>query len=470
MKLPPEVMQLIAQELNSASQFALLRVCRRWNAIFFRFVYSDLELHTRDIKPLLHAIRHKKEIGPAVRRLKLPKSDNSVCDLKSDGEDLAWARDRVNRFSGTEEEAKEWYLSLKQLESDAWAALLIAHLDNLFELSVHEEGGSLHHINNILSCAATRKPPFDEKPLFQKLERIELTTGDLSLETRQAFPMFLSLPALRSVFVRGSLGEPHGVSDEIPPCSSGVEDIKLEYRWRPGSDVPAYIRSCKNLKRFSFTSLDEWNDDMSRDRDLREEFYEPLLSHKETLEMLELNYRGLARDDKYSRHSDEPYDRWLGSFAGFKRLKDLSLRSQNILDVAFSADHGRHRRSELADVLPESLVSFSISYTCPAGMDDILEAMDALLSTRRKLPNLKKITIACQTQRPLVEYEPNQQDRLDRLVDGFESVGILLTCTVVNKDNVFSWYEDSVSDSPVALEEAEQQQFEEYLEEQLGLG
>ncbi|KAL5335209.1 aspartic peptidase domain-containing protein [Aspergillus crustosus] len=322
-----------ALEILGAGKPALLRFCQRWKSIFPRLVYTDINLTGPQIVPLPRTIQENRDIAFLIHSLQLSNLDSRRISRQRPYYDTAWADNRVKRFALEADETRKWIGGMQQLESAPWAAFLLLLLEDLSQLEI-EHGQKLLELRAVLDRAGSEYRPEGTKAPLPKLR--EATGG------------------IGKCFVSPS-----------PPATS-IEEIDLEIAAHATFGLSGYIKSCRNLKRFSFRNLDELEYDSPRDRFFREEYFKPLLTQKQNLEVLELNYQGLAYDDIFDPAMDrdevidrQPYDRWFGSLADFPRLTKIAMRVPNLVDITFKtfdAMHETHRQPPEIPHLPVRLV------------------------------------------------------------------------------------------------------------------
>ena len=142
------------------------------------------------------------------------------------------------------------------------------------------------------------------------------------------------------------------------------------------------IESCKSLKSFKHT---HWNSGAGHFN----EFYNPtlirtsLLWAKETLEELWLDYETF--DDFEHRNEGQ----WIGSLQSFARLRKLHIPVHNL----FQCDSFVPSQS-LADILPWSIETLSITECVDRMVYSVIEQLDNLVSSRGTCaPSIREIEI-----------------------------------------------------------------------------
>ncbi|KAL2811283.1 hypothetical protein BJX63DRAFT_285817 [Aspergillus granulosus] len=415
--LPAEVLVLIGNALEPSQRPRLLQVCRRLRAIFFRLVYTELHLTGRRIDLLTRTIQSNPQVASTVQKLAL-----TDLALRSYGpRELSvgrthyyssWLDERVQQANRPHCLRKRWRNGLVLGMGDNWGALVLTSLVNLVDLHV-EYPPIPAQIREVIFQAAA--PARDSKPALQKLKKvnIDLPEDKFLDPVRDLFPFF-HLPSIRSVSARGIID-----SDAVPmvgpkrqdtgqlaaPKLSSVEEIHLSCTCGEAFGMPAYITPCANLRKFSFTNLCKDSFGAPRDSLLREEFYRPLLSQKNSLEVLDLNYLGLAYDDTFDNEAglrenfrlgvvpDRTYTRWFGSFAEFTRLRELCIRAPNLLNLS---DNKQRLKTPLVDTLPRSLQSLFVSYSSEVYVAILIDGLTELVRVRKeRFPSLRRITVCC---------------------------------------------------------------------------
>ncbi|KAL2793281.1 hypothetical protein BJX66DRAFT_231730 [Aspergillus keveii] len=433
--LPIEVLVLIGNALEPSQRQRLLQVCRRLRTIFFRLVYTELHLTGRRIDLLTRTIQSYPEIASTVQKLVLKDlalRSYGPLELSAGRPHYysSWVDERVQQASRSPCARKRWRNGLVLGTGDNWGALILALLENLVDLHI-QYPPIPSHIREIIFQAAA--PARDSKPALQKLQKVNIDLPeDRFLDpARDLFPFF-HLPSIRSVSASGIID-----SDYVPtvgskrkdkgklsaPRRSSVEEIKLDCTCGEAFGMPDYITPCANLKRFSFTNLYKDSFGAPRDRLLRSEFYEPLLSQKSSLEVLDLNYLGLAYDDTFDNEAglrenfrlgvapDRSYGRWFGSFAEFTRLTELCIRAPNLLNLS---DNKQSLKTPLVDTLPRSLQSLFVSYSSDVYVNILVDGLTELVSVHKeRFPSLRRITVCCHEAEIRCVF--SQFERLDGL-------------------------------------------------------
>ncbi|KAL2816191.1 hypothetical protein BDW59DRAFT_11591 [Aspergillus cavernicola] len=440
--LPAEIIVLIGKAADPATRLALLQVCRGWRSMFFQLAYSKVHVKGGRLSHLVRSIHSNPEIASVIETLSLSEMDMTVMPAANDP---AWVQGRVRQYSQSTDEFEQWLKSISVGSSDHWCALLLYLLENPIEL--HLEYPTLASFTRQILSLASRRRAVDTKPALKRLQKVavDLPRRRFLIPSRDVFPFFY-LPSIRSVSATGLIDDDYssvtGSALSAPP-SSTMEEIKLACICDGGFKMPAYIKSCTNLKSFSFENLHRISFRAPRDRFLREEFYIPLLTQKHSLEVLNLNYLGVAHDDEYDDDPErdaitdpEPYDRWLGSFANFTRLAKISMRAPNLLNFVMR-EGAAQLRSSPVDTLPKSLEFLEISYLCGFHLDAVLNGLNEMFGVRTdRFPNLKKVTICYQGPQVKVLYY--QIKLIEQLESGFKEAGIEVEITNKNLPNSYS--------------------------------
>ncbi|KAL3472508.1 hypothetical protein BJX99DRAFT_213475 [Aspergillus californicus] len=398
--LPDEILILIAREMEPRQRLNLLSVCRRWQSMFFPLAYSEVHITGSRLSRLVRSIHSHREIASTIQTLSLKNMDVTVMP---EGNDPAWIQGCVRRFRLTPAEFDRWLMGIAKGSSDYWTALLLCLLNTLVDL--HMEYASDFSFTPLCMLRSATSL-INKIPRVGRLKRVAIDQStEIFLNPIVDIYPYFYLPSIRSISVTGLIdgGFPAGSIDPIQPAPppSSMEEIKIECVCNGGFWLPKFIISCTNLKKLTFRNLHEMPFGAPRDRFLRDDFYTPLLTQKNSLEVLQLNYLGVAHDDQYDpamdrdeMWDDRPYDRWLGSFADFTRLHTISMRVPNLLDL--SADK-RHLNSSAVDTLPKSLEYLSISYASEFFLGPLFDGLTEVLDLRaERFPNLKKITVCCQ--------------------------------------------------------------------------
>ncbi|KAL3463749.1 hypothetical protein BJX64DRAFT_116113 [Aspergillus heterothallicus] len=415
--LPVEVLVLIGNALEPSQRPRLLQVCHRLRAIFFHLVYTELHLTGCRIDLLARTIQSHPQIASKVQKLALKDlALRSYGPLElSVGRPhyySSWVNERLQQATRSDCARKSWRNGLVLGMGDNWGAFILTLLDNLVDLHIqYPPIPSL--IREVIFHAAA--PAHDWKPALQKLQKvnIDLPEDRFFDPARDLFPFF-HLPSLRSVSASGLINNDYDSTVGSKPKRSGtlsapklssMEEIHLECTCGEAFGMPAYITPCTNLRKFSFTNLYRDSFGAPRDHLLRQEFYWPLLSHKNSLEVLNLNYLGLAYEDTFDNEAglrenfrlgvapDRTYQRWFGSFAGFTRLTELCIRAPNLLNLS---NNKQSLKTPLVDTLPRSLQSLFVSYSSEVYVDILIDALTELVRVRdKRFPSLRRIILCC---------------------------------------------------------------------------
>ncbi|KAJ5293722.1 hypothetical protein PENANT_c002G02870 [Penicillium antarcticum] len=407
-QLPPEIICLIGEQLNSQSdRLHLIFSSRHMYNMLLPTLYSQVRLcdghhDIETLAPFLNTILRSPALAKEVQHLNVQDWGYSP-----------WEKDLQARFDYNEydsnlienadcgipysAEEREFQLQgLRKGDSDAWLALLIPHLNNLQSLDIawpYEE----NKVNLMFSKAAE-----DKGCLFPHLQEVYGAHCDTEggVDSYYMNPFF-NFPAMRKV--SGNMIVEFE-KEEIPGTPvkrcSGIEEIDLalsnnEYGFR------FWIQSCIALRSFR---LDVGGPIVSSISIQSGYLQESLSYHKTTLERF-----WLRTDEESDRDEDGG---WIGSFAEFSALKMLHVPFAMLIDNLEAETHW-----ELEALLPPSLESL---YLCQCDSDLVILAIDQIetLLGLRCLPKLTSLGLECYMPKESIRH------RLSLLSKTCEEAGV----------------------------------------------
>ncbi|GIC94609.1 uncharacterized protein Aud_001938 [Aspergillus udagawae] len=407
--LPVEIILTIGSHVSDVDdKLRLLQVCRRWRALFLEVAYNHVNIDGPQIESLTKVILANPRVGPAIRNLSLgwwhSYTYSQPQQRESDDNLLEAAEELVGQISRSPEEEKDWIENLRAGNQEAWLALLLASVPNLTTLS----GGyclEAPRVTLVVARAARKEPPFDTRPILQRLETLHITTDDM----KQVYPHwqflpFFHLPSLRDVNLGGVKETREWDRLDHPAVSSAsgtapVESLVLESLCNGRNGMAEIITSCANLKQFKYQHDDteDWGNSYVDFQPRK--FYRALLTQKDSLEVLHMNDNGEetgAGTDELSDDEEndgpEAYDRWFGSLAEFSHLQDLHIRVQNLLNYH---DRDKDESVVLKDILPASLRSLHVAECWPKHCALLVPNLQGVLAHHKKrFTNLERICIS----------------------------------------------------------------------------
>ncbi|KAL2869123.1 F-box protein [Aspergillus lucknowensis] len=405
-RLPVELVRAIAAEVVTLTdRLSLRRVCRRWRAIVDDVVFTSFEISGRQIRRLVEAILARPRIGASIRALSVQKWAVLRSGALRSGPLSPETKALAKGSCSSTEIGRRWCHELEQGNQEAWFALLLVLVPNLTNLSSNYSWPT-DWTTMVVSRAA-----FKELPTLQALNSLDLTipmhvkyvSGLHTIPIYQVLP-FLHLPSIQTVRVERvadsksfELSYVYGAGDHpaLHPClrTSPLESLIVNPSHSlEGEGAADLIDSCANLKHFIFQNQNVIDRSLCRIfRPLA--FRAPLLGQKHSLEVLHFNNEGDGSSGLggiVEEDDPAPSDRWFGSFAEFKRLRDLRVRVHNLLNLH---PLDRHELVALKDTLPSSLKSLHITdcdeVHCPVLVSNFLD----LLAHPSRIPNLEEVFV-----------------------------------------------------------------------------
>jgi hypothetical protein len=419
--LPVEIILTIGSHVfDIDDRLRLLQVCRRWRALFFELAYSQVNIEGPQIEPLTKVILAKPRIGAAIRNLSVrwwhSYIDYHTQQSESDDNLPEKAEELVGQISRSPEEQKDWIDNLRAGNQEAWLAILLSSVPNLTTLSgrycVHAPRVTL-----VVARAARKEPPFDTRPVLQRLETLDITSDDMKdVYPHWQFLPFFHLPSLRDVNLGAVKEYREWTRLDDPAVASGlgtapVESLILESYCNGRKGMAEFITSCANLKQFKYQHDDTeaWGESYVVFQPRK--FYRALLTQKHSLEVLHLSdngdVEGAGLDDLSEDEDDDgpdAYDRWFGSLAEFSQLQDLRIRVQNLLNYH---DRDQGVSVVLKDILPPSLKSLHMSECSGIHCAVLVPNLQGVLAHHQeKFSSLEQISIAA----GVAEFVPDPQN------------------------------------------------------------
>ncbi|KAJ5672263.1 hypothetical protein N7507_001390 [Penicillium longicatenatum] len=387
-----EILLLVADNItHQEDYFRLLRVCRRWHELLFLRAYRRISVSEDQIYPLVCCIYSNPEIGAAIQELNLWWV---LKGLKIEY-DVEMVKDAVQRACDSPAECKKWIDRLRQGNSDAWLAVLVQSLEAVTVLGLDFSIRSSYFIP-MLGRAATRDPPFDTKPVLQRLKCITLKTEDnkTAFDASNFLPLF-QLPEMR-VFSAHALTDAYESFAVYPnPGTSGIRELRLGgtiTRCNGSKGFANYITACANLEilEYQHDNVAIWSQYSGSFQSGA--FYTALLTQKHSLRELKLNDNGENTTENCDNDSDDEDDCFnrFGSLAEFHQLTELRIPVRTILQFG----HGDRPTVFLLDVLPPNLVYLHLADYHEEDSDVIVANLKDVVTQRtKKFSNLTKIRL-----------------------------------------------------------------------------
>ncbi|KAL6229717.1 hypothetical protein BDW75DRAFT_224546 [Aspergillus navahoensis] len=403
--LPAEIILAIADELPKShrTRYSLLQVCRDWRSILFKRLYSSAHVSTHRLRRLIETALSNPKIAETIRDVFIYMS--FALDLDDQPTLSTALQDLVNQLSKSSEEAEKWFLDLEEHRDGAWIALLFTVLPNVAILK-----GNLKYpkwVTRLVSRAAFKEPPFDDRPVLQRFESLQLKIEDWKdyVHTYELTP-FLHLPSICSMDVEGVNDHDQPDDDEnhlalhAAPATSSLKVLKLDRNCNSRYGMLNFINSCASLKQFTYAHHDPVYLGQRYSKFRPRKFRGPLLAQRQSLEVLHLTDDCLSsgvdksdsEDDGTDDSRDGPWSRWFGSLALFESLTDLCLPVQNLLP--FHPKDRNQSLSSLKDILPRSLIVLRAAYCQERHCDLLVQNLkDLLYSCDEQVPNLKRVEV-----------------------------------------------------------------------------
>lgn len=174
-----DVVLLIEDHLcYQPDKFSMMRVCRQWYALLLpRLFARRMWVRVHMIYPLVCCIQKNPSIGTAIQNLDVR------LDLEYEGRrpepkyDVRMVKDAVERACDSRAEQTKWNRGLRKGDKDAWLTVLLQYLEGITVLDLGYSDKSEYFIP-MLRRVASRAPPFNTKPVFQKLEKVNVSTDE----------------------------------------------------------------------------------------------------------------------------------------------------------------------------------------------------------------------------------------------------------------------------------------------------
>ncbi|RJE24193.1 hypothetical protein PHISCL_03460 [Aspergillus sclerotialis] len=386
--LPNEIFILICENIKKRSdKLNLIISCRLFYKLLLPELYRVIPIQCicgRTPKPFdstfsfTQTILRRPDLARAVRCLYIDVCGEAYCfepaELGPLDYDKILIKDALAMVSETTEEAEEWEVELADGSIDAWIALSLPFLSRLRSLHFAPYAG-LTFINRTLARAAQGLEPFELTPVLTSLEEIYIwqCISDIVSPTVDDILPWFDFPSLKKISGNGVLetGEL-----PIPEGDSSVTELEL-YASRCGLGMKALIESCQGLKSFKYTH--------AFPVDNHEPFADSLVHAKDTLEELWLDYF-----DFKEPQGPVTQNHWIGSLKGFKQLRKLHVRFDNL----FTKDPFGEPNQMLAELLPPSIELLSITECIDLQACFAVEQLDILVKDRDTVvPYIKQIQV-----------------------------------------------------------------------------
>ncbi|KAJ5525040.1 hypothetical protein N7494_011690 [Penicillium frequentans] len=392
-----DVVLLIEDHLYyQPDKFSMMRVCRQWYALLLpRLFARRIWVSRENIYPLVRCIQKNPSIRTAIQNL-VVRLDLELVSKEQGPEpkyDARIVRDAVERACDSRAEQTRWNRGLRMGDKDAWLAVLLQYLEGITVLDLGYSDKSDYFIP-MLRRVVSQTSPLNTKPVFQKLEKVHVSTDEdiIHLVASDFLPLF-RLPAMRVFNADGLYEEYEENSLKPSPGTSGIREMNLG-RVGLGSNgvrgMADYITACGNLEIFEYQHNSRTP---SRHFSLSFHsgaFYTALATQKNSLRVLRLNDSGqsLARgcDDEFD---NEEFNQF-GSLVEFHHLRELRISVRTILQFG----HGHHPTVSLSAVLPSSLECLYLSHYWEEDFDVVVANLTSVATQRaERFSNLIQVRI-----------------------------------------------------------------------------
>ncbi|KAL4864274.1 hypothetical protein BDV12DRAFT_201233 [Aspergillus spectabilis] len=285
--LPVEIQLQVIDQLDRRDKLKLLRTSR----YFYNLLQPQIYEHLYDIRNtprLVDILVRRPSLCTHPRSLRLSAWDTpqtwAVDDNRNIDLDLLLMRYDISpvcikawEASFSEKEATAWERELKKMNPDAWIALLLTLLPNLFRLEIQFPDRSTYVLKVILRAAAGQFT----MPVLQQLEQVSVSVGfePYGLMTSFALPFF-GLPGLRWLFTDSlSDGETGVVIGSSPVTHLAIGNC------RGLQSLDELVKNCPQLESYRHGYFPY----STCDPDLNHLIYPALLNARHTLRKLWLD-------------------------------------------------------------------------------------------------------------------------------------------------------------------------------------
>lgn len=399
-----DIVLLIEDHLNyQPDKFSMLRVCRLWYTSLLPRLFARRIWIFRDmIYPLVTCIQRNPNIGAAIRNLEVRLDLWSESRRPEPKYDVRMVKDAVERACDSRAEQTKWNRGLRKGNTDAWLAVLLQYLENITVLHLGYSNNSGFFIP-MLRRVATRAPPFNTKPVLQKLEQVTVSTNELKIHLLASdLSPFFMLPAMR-VFSADGLYEKYEDNSLYPkprPGTSGIRKMNLGragIRSNGSRGMADYITACRNLEILEYQHSNEHPPGHLSRSFHSGAFYTALATQKGSLRVLRLNDSGQSMAwgcvDEFDNEEFNPF----GSLAEFHHLRELRIPVRTVLQFG----HGAHPTVSLSAVLPSSLEFLYLAHYWVDDSDFVVANVTSVATqSAESFSNLTKVRIqSCDVER-----------------------------------------------------------------------
>lgn len=392
-----DVVLLIEDHLcYQPDKFSMMRVCRQWYALLLpRLFARRIWVRREKIYPLVRCIQKNPNIGAAIQYLDVRLDLEYESEGPEPKYDVRMVRAAVEGACDTRAEQSKWNRGLRKGDKDAWLAVLLQYLEGTTVLELGYSDKSDYFIPK-LRRVVSQASPFNTKPVFQKLEKVNVSTDEvrIHLNASDCLPFFM-LPAMR-VFSADGLYEEYEEDLLYPkpsPGTSGIREMNLG-RVGIGSNgskgMADYITACGNLEILEYQHCNDTPPGHPSLSFHSGAFYRALTTQKTSLRVLRLNDSGQSMAWRCADAFDNEEFNQFGSLTEFHRLRELRISVRTLLQFG----HGEHPTVSLSTVLPSSLECLYLSHYWDGDFDVVVANLTSVVTQRaERFSSLTKVRI-----------------------------------------------------------------------------
>ncbi|KAJ5913614.1 hypothetical protein N7504_002497 [Penicillium tannophilum] len=373
-----DVVLLIEDHLcYQPDKFSMMRVCRQWYTLLLpRLFARRIWVRREKIYPLVRCIQKNPNIGAAIQYLDVRLDLEYESESPEPKYDVRMVRAAVEGACDTRAEQSKWNRGLRKGDKDAWLAVLLQYLEGTTVLELGYSDKSDYFIP-MLRRVASQAPPFNTKPVFQKLEKVTVSTDEEKIHLLASdFLPFFNLPAMR-VFNADGLYEEYEDNSLYPkpkPRTSGIREMNLG-RVCLGSNgskgMADYITACGNLEILEYQHCND-------------------TPPGHLLRVLRLNDSGQSMAWGCADAFDNEEFNQFGSLTEFHHLRELRISVRTLLQFG----HGDHPTVSLSTVLPWSLECLYLSHYWDDDFDVVVANLTSVVTQRaERFSSLTKVRI-----------------------------------------------------------------------------
>jgi len=293
--------------------------------------------------------------------------------------------------------------------------------------------GAYSNFPRAFQRAANREKPFDAKPGFPRLEKVEIEQWDDDdyIHPSTVLPFF-RFPSMRVLIASGVVETSFEIDkhlSQLPlPGSSSITYLNLWYS-NGCYGMRDLISSCANLECF----YNHADTHMLGQRFRPSVFFDSLAPAKKSLRSLWLDYcwYHIAEDIE---DPDTPHIYRFGSLADFPKLREVRIRLRNLLDIRPGPGGDAVVTTPLIDILPSS-IEWLYTEDCKEKYAPILvsQLQDLVSHRRTRVPRLARLDIQGQFHQkqpdeytiwPGFHLKPELHELIDPLCDACQEAGI----------------------------------------------